>query len=197
MSDVAEEEVTKWIEETLDGELESFDRIMREYQKRVLRLAYQMTGNVEDARDIAQETFLKAFHYLKKFKRGKSFSSWLNRIAINTTFDFLSKRKAAGEVFLSEYHHERAGPLSGVDAGTEERIIAKDLAGKLLERLGILTPQERAAFVLKEIEGYDTAEAAKKMSVRRVTVRRHYGSARKKLKDALFPPKESEKESEK
>ena len=182
-----EDDVKGWVEETLAGNTDAFDLIMKKYQRRVLRIVYQMTGNVEDARDITQDSFLKAFHYLRKYKKDKNFSSWLHRIAINTTFDFLSKRRASGESLLSGYENLEERTVSEGESRVEEKAIAKDMASKLLKKMGILTEQERAAFLLKDVEGYDTAEVALIMDLNSVTVRRHYGSARKKLKNALFP----------
>src|SRR5262245_14127472 len=75
------------------GEMEAYDELVRRYQERIYATVYHMTSNHEDANDLAQEAFVKAFHALKSFKGGSSFYTWVYRIAVNKTINFLKQRK--------------------------------------------------------------------------------------------------------
>jgi len=75
------------------GDLEAYDELVRRYQERIYATIYHMTSNHEDANDLAQESFIKAFQALKTFKGGSSFYTWLYRIAVNKTINFLKQRK--------------------------------------------------------------------------------------------------------
>src|SRR6059058_4444974 len=75
------------------GDLEAYDELVRRYQERIYATVYHMTSNHEDANDLAQEAFIKAFHALKTFKGGSSFYTWVYRIAVNKTINFLKQRK--------------------------------------------------------------------------------------------------------
>src|SRR6266481_1242809 len=75
------------------GDLAAYDELVKRYQERIYATIYHMTSNHEDANDLAQEAFLKAFQALKSFKGGSSFYTWLYRIAVNKTINFLKQRK--------------------------------------------------------------------------------------------------------
>src|ERR1041384_7012739 len=75
------------------GDMEAYDALVRRYQERIYATVYHMTGNHEDANDLAQETFIKAFQALKSFKGDSSFFTWVYRIAVNKTINFLKQRK--------------------------------------------------------------------------------------------------------
>ena len=75
------------------GDLEAYDELVQRYQERIYATVYHMTSNHEDANDLAQESFIKAFQALKSFKGGSSFYTWLYRIAVNKTINFLKQRK--------------------------------------------------------------------------------------------------------
>src|SRR5689334_18761431 len=75
------------------GDLTAYDELVRRYQERIYATIYHMTANHEDANDLAQESFIKAFQALKSFKGGSSFYTWLYRIAVNKTINFLKQRK--------------------------------------------------------------------------------------------------------
>ena len=82
-----------YIEQFLVGEEEGFEMLVRKYQDRVLNIVYSLIGQDREAEDIAQEAFLKVYHNLASFKQRSQFSTWLYRIVVNVTYDFLRKRK--------------------------------------------------------------------------------------------------------
>src|SRR2546429_3729008 len=84
------------------GDLEAYDDLVRRYQERIYATIYHMTSNHEDANDLAQEAFIKAFHALKSFKGGSSFYTWVYRIAVNKTINFLKQRKNKAHLSLDD-----------------------------------------------------------------------------------------------
>src|SRR5881394_2005186 len=90
------------------GDLEAYDELVRRYQERIYATVYHMTANHEDANDLAQEAFIKAFQALKSFKGGSSFYTWVYRIAVNKTINFLKQRKNKTQMSLDnlDYHVE-------------------------------------------------------------------------------------------
>ena len=84
------------------GNLEAYDELVHRYQERVYATVYHMTSNHEDANDLAQEAFIKAFHAIKSFKGGSSFYTWVYRIAVNKTINFLKQRKNRSQLSLDD-----------------------------------------------------------------------------------------------
>src|SRR6516225_10585533 len=84
------------------GDLGAYDELVRRYQERIYATVYHMTSNHEDANDLAQESFIKAFQALKSFKGGSSFYTWLYRIAVNKTINFLKQRKNRMHMSLND-----------------------------------------------------------------------------------------------
>src|SRR6266849_1460589 len=84
------------------GHLDAYDELIRRYQERIYATIYHMTSNHEDANDLAQETFIKAFQALKSFKGGSSFYTWVYRIAVNKTINFLKQRKNRTHMSLND-----------------------------------------------------------------------------------------------
>ena len=84
------------------GDLEAYDDLVKRYQERIYATIYHMTSNHEDASDLAQESFIKAYQALKSFKGGSSFYTWLYRIAVNKTINFLKQRKNRNHMSLND-----------------------------------------------------------------------------------------------
>ena len=84
------------------GDLAAYDELVRRYQERIYATVYHMTANHEDANDLAQEAFIKAFQALKSFKGGSSFYTWVYRIAVNKTINFLKQRKNRAQMSLDD-----------------------------------------------------------------------------------------------
>src|SRR5215217_5489123 len=85
-----------------NGDLAAYDELIRRYQERIYATVYHMTSNHEDANDLAQEAFIKAFRALKSFKGGSSFYTWVYRIAVNKTINFLKQRKNKSQLSLDD-----------------------------------------------------------------------------------------------
>src|SRR5512140_2683602 len=90
------------VERARAGHMDAYDELVRRYQERIYATIYHMTSNHEDANDLAQEAFIKGFHALKSFKGDSSFYTWVYRIAVNKTINFLKQRKNKNHISLND-----------------------------------------------------------------------------------------------
>jgi RNA polymerase sigma-70 factor (ECF subfamily) len=171
------------------GDLKAYDELVRRYQERIYATVYHMTSNHEDANDLAQESFVKAYQALKSFKGGSSFYTWLYRIAVNKTINFLKQRKNRQYMslndldFNAEHNPELVALISEKtprrDAGLSE------LQEKLNAALLKLSESHRLAVVLHDVQGLSHEEIAKIMHCNIGTVRSRLFYARQQLQALL------------
>ena len=165
------------------GDAIAFERIMLATEQRVVSIAWRMLGNRDDARDAAQEVYLRVFKYLGRFRAGEDFRGWLYRITINVCHDFARKRRVSGVTHFEEieFGQERAAHETGGGDPETLALHAQQLA--LVRRaLQTLPVKERAALVMRDLEGFSTEEVARALGSRPVTVRTQVSSARAKIK---------------
>ncbi len=148
------------IREAQAGSRAAFDALVRQYDGAVLRLALRLTGSEQDAQDIHQEAFLKAYRYLQNFRFECSFYTWIYRIATNLCLDHLRRRKSRREeqsVVVDGRGEEMdlLGNVSDTRSGANpaRELERKMLGEKIQEALGQLTPRERMVFELKHYQG--------------------------------------------
>ena len=171
------------------GDLQAYDELVKRYQQRIYATIYHMTGNHEDANDLAQEAFIKAFQALKSFKGGSSFYTWLYRIAINKTINFLKQRKNKHHFSLNDldFNTENNPDLVALishktpqrDAGLSE------LQKKLNEALLKLSEPHRMVVVLHDVQGVSHDEIAEIVGCNIGTVRSRLFYARQELQGHL------------
>ena len=171
------------------GDLKAYDELVKRHQQRIYMTIYHMTANHEDANDIAQDTFIKAFQALKNFKGGSSFYTWVYRIAINKTINFLKQRKNRHHMSLNDldFNPENDSDLVALisdktplrDAGLTE------LQNKLNEALLKLSEQHRTVVVLHDVQGMSHEEIAEVMETNTGTVRSRLFYARQQLQGYL------------
>jgi len=171
-----------------DGDLEAFNQLVLKYQDRVLDTVYRMVGSLEDAEDLAQECFVRAFQAIGEFRGQSSFYTWLFRIAVNGA---LSQRRRAARRrrhVAGRYETpEDLGPAA-VDAGAAEPIDGveqEEQRAAVIGALRRLDPEQRAVIVLKDIEGADYAQMAEILQCPRGTVKSRLHRARQALKAEL------------
>lgn len=169
------------------GDAAAFERIMLETERKVVSIAWRLLGNREDARDATQEVYLRVYKYLDRFKPEQDFNGWLYRITVNVCRDAARKRGAGvgvgREEFPSPQQQGTAAPESvSPDADAEENAIRAQQRSWLMSALAMLPEKERAALVLRDLEGLTTEEVARVLRSRPVTVRSQISSARTKLK---------------
>ena len=172
------------------GETRAFDQLVTRYRGRAYALIYQMTRNEQDAWDITQDGFLKAWKSIGRFRGQSSFYTWLYRILVNRAIDRLRKKEEEGGVKFDEKIGWEAVALEAVtvpQAGLlpVEKISDAELRVRIDEAIGRLSPEHRAVIILREIEGLDYAEIGERMESSVGTVMSRLFYARKKLQILL------------
>lgn len=140
-------------------------------------MAYRITGDREEAREVCQDAFLKMFKYLKSFKKGRSFKTWSYKILVNTSYDFLKHKKKYMRVIDSQ-KNASVYELPQV----EQKIWRKQMREKIQGVLDILSPKEKAVFLLRDSEGLSVKEASLVLGCSQMSVRTHLSRARQKIK---------------
>jgi RNA polymerase sigma-70 factor (ECF subfamily) len=171
------------------GDLAAYDELIKRYQERIYATIYHMTSNHEDANDLAQESFIKAFQALKSFKGGSSFYTWLYRIAVNKTINFLKQRKNRQAMSLNDvdFQVEHDPDLVALISNKTPRREAglSELQEKLNEALLKLSEPHRLVVVLHDVQGQSHEEIAKIMDCNIGTVRSRLFYARQQLQAYL------------
>jgi RNA polymerase sigma-70 factor (ECF subfamily) len=173
------------------GDLPAYDELVRLYQERIYATIYHMTANHEDANDLAQEAFIKAFHALKSFKGGSSFYTWVYRIAVNKTINFLKQRRNRSHMSLNDldFNAEHDPDLVALISDKTPRREANlsELQEKLNEALQKLSIKHRTVLTLFEIDGLSHQEIAEVMDCSVGTVRSRLHYAKQLLQAELQP----------
>jgi RNA polymerase sigma-70 factor (ECF subfamily) len=168
----------------MSGDRRAFEALVVLKRERVVRTAYQVTGDLEDARDVAQWVFLRLWKVLPRFDPTRRFDTWLYRITMNAAIDHLRTRGPQGT--LQPLPDDPSILEDAAASGEAERAVdLGELQKVFLKLAGQLAPRQRAAFVLREIEGLETAEVARILGVRESTVRNHLHQARRILQAGL------------
>jgi RNA polymerase sigma-70 factor, ECF subfamily len=164
------------------GDAAAFDQIIISQQHRVIALAWRLLGNQDDARDAAQESFLRVYKNLNKFDPTKDFSGWLYRIVVNVCHDIARKRNHSNQASLeAEFEAGKLREPASTD-NTEAAAMLSQEHALIARALATLTERERAAIVLRDLEGLSTEEVARILGTRPATVRSQICSARSKIK---------------
>jgi RNA polymerase sigma-70 factor (ECF subfamily) len=171
------------------GDLTAYDELVKRYQERIYATIYHMTSNHEDANDLAQEAFLKAYQALKSFKGGSSFYTWLYRIAVNKTINFLKQRKNRMHMSLNDldFNTENNPDLVALISDKTPRREADlaELQEKLNTALLKLSEPHRLVVVLHDVQGQSHEEIAKIVGCNIGTVRSRLFYARQQLQGYL------------
>ena len=147
--------------------------------RRVFLLIYRMVGNVADAQDLTQEAFIKALQRQEQLKDLRKAAHWLSRIASNTAIDFLRR---AGRISFSELEELPEPVAVSSYESPEQWLLRGERRDQLSAGLAVLTERERAALLLRDIEGLPAGEVAVQLSCSKATVRSHIANARVKLR---------------
>lgn len=172
------------VQRVLDGNADEYEKLVLEYQKNVYNLALRMTGDPEDAADMAQEAFIKAYNSLSGYRGDSKFSVWLYRIVSNVCLDFLRAKKRRQTVSLSVTDDD--GEDTKLDIADEsqspERIFERAMTRDAVRRgLAALTPEYRQILILRELQGMSYEEIAAVLGLESGTVKSRIFRARKKL----------------
>ena len=178
------------VERARSGDREAFRMLVDTHSRSVFRLAFRMTGNEQDAEDVVQETFLRAYKQLKNFQAKASFSTWLFRIAANYSLDLIRRRKRRQELSPMGRSNGDTDLLQTVpsDRPTPDRLV---LSGQFKERLDSamdeLSAQERSAFVLRHFEGLSIEDIGASLGTSGNATKHSIFRAVQKLRHSLAP----------
>src|SRR6185436_14173228 len=171
------------------GDLSAYDELVRRYQERVYATVYHMTGNHEDANDLTQETFIKGYQALKSFKGDSSFYTWVYRIAVNKTINFIKQRKNRTQVSLNDLDFNAEHDpdmLALVSENTPRRDVGlTELQEKLNAAMQKLSPVHRMVVTLHDVQGMSHEEIGEIIDCNIGTVRSRLFYARQQLQAYL------------
>ena len=155
-----------WTDEDLvarsrGGDLESFNQLILRWERPIYAFAYRVIGREEDARDVCQDTFLRAFRSLSGFRGQAKFSSWLYQIAMNLCRDWMRRQRRAPTVQMAEGADPaelaaEGGPVESI----EDLVARRELSAVVEEAMALLPEEQRTAIVLKEYHGMTFQEIA-------------------------------------
>jgi RNA polymerase sigma factor (sigma-70 family) len=171
------------------GDLQAYDELVRRYQERMYATLYHMTSSHEDANDLAQESFIKAYRALKSFKGDSSFFTWVYRIAVNKTINFLKQRKKRTLMSLNDldFNAEHDPDLVALisDKNPRRDLGLAELQEKLNEAMLRLSEVHRLVVTLHDVQGLSHEEISKIMDCNTGTVRSRLFYARQQLQAHL------------
>jgi len=151
------------------------NRFVSEHLRRIFAQIYRIVGNVADAQDLTQEAFIKALQRQEQLKDEQKAAHWLSRIATNTAIDFLRRSRRAAFV-------EMDPAAEGHDESPEDILLRSEQRDFLEDGLRLLTARERAALMLRDVEGLPAEEVARRLDCSKATVRSHIANARIKFR---------------
>ena len=180
------------IREAQQGSRTAFDALVRQYDQAVLRLALHLTGSEQDAEDVHQEAFLKAYRYLANFRFECSFYTWIYRIVTNLCLDLLRRRKSRREdqAVMIDSSGEEMDLLNNVSderasANPDRELNRKFLGERILSALDQLTPRERMVFELKHYQGLRLRTIGEMLNTTEETAKNTLFRATRKLRANL------------
>ncbi len=172
------------------GELHVFDWLIKKYRERLFSIVYNIVSNREDASEIIQDAFIKAFRAVPKFKGKSSFFTWLYKIALHTTYNTVRKNRFKRFFSLEKMSEDASSEaildyLQGQQGGAEKSVLLSELQEKLNEALQKLSIKHRTVVVLFEIEGLSHTEIAQITETTEGTVRSRLHYAKQELQNYL------------
>jgi len=171
------------------GNANAFNELLRRYERKIFRLAMHITQNREDAEDVLQESFLKAYEHLDQFQGQSKFYTWIVRIAVNQALMKLRKRKSDRSVSLDDTvdtgEDTIVREIAAWDENPEQKYSREELSQILTSAVDGLAPIYRAVFVLRDIDGLSTEEAAEALDLTVPAVKSRLLRARLQLREKL------------
>jgi RNA polymerase sigma-70 factor (ECF subfamily) len=171
------------------GDQDAFGMLVERHSIRLFQMIYRMTGNEQDAEDMVQETFLRAYKQLNRFESRAGFGTWLHRIAANCALDFLRKRKRQDQQ-VDPVEPETEEPMSALSSNTpppDEQVFHLEVRQKVEAVMEQLTPMEQAAFVLRHFEGKSIEEIGRALGTGPNATKQSIFRAVQKMRRALEP----------
>lgn len=170
------------------GDSEAFRSLVERHSRYVFNVAYRLTGSAQDAEDVVQDTFLKAYRQLRNFEARADFRTWLHRITVNCSIDLIRTRRHR-ELGQDPEDLERGADLGDVTkpAGPDRLLLSTEIRERVGEGLATLTASERLAFTLRHVEGLPIREVATAMGLKTEAAKNSIFRAVRKMRAALEP----------
>ena len=171
-----------------DGDTQAFQALVERHSRAVYRLAHRMTGTSQDAEDVVQETFLKAYRQLGRFESRANFGTWLHRIAVNCAIDLIRSRayrESGRDAVDLEYGSEEQ--METKQASPERLMLSAEVQAQVGAAMDALSQMERAAFVLRHFEGHSIEEISSALGLKTNATKHSIFRAVKKMRVALEP----------
>jgi RNA polymerase sigma-70 factor, ECF subfamily len=182
------------VAQVLAGDRDAFRVLVERHSRSIFRVIYRMTGNQQDTEELVQETFLRAYKSLERFELRANFSTWLYRIAVNRTLDFLNARKT--QMQTRDTYQIADNPDSGENnqvqvpastPGPDRLLLSAEMKRKIAGAMGLLTPAERVAFTMRHMEGRSIEEISQTLDLKVSAAKNSVFRAVQKLRQQLEP----------
>ncbi|AOT72726.1 RNA polymerase sigma factor [Geosporobacter ferrireducens] len=177
------------VEKSQQGDIESFELLIKNYQKLAFNIAFRMLGNTEDAADATQDAMIKVYKSISSFKGNSNFSTWLYRIVTNTCLDALRKKKKDNLLSYDKNIETEEGALEREIPDTrnmpEELVERKEHIQDLAQAINALPEQHRVVIVLRDIKGFSYDQIAEILDCSQGTIKSRISRARIALKETL------------
>jgi RNA polymerase sigma-70 factor (ECF subfamily) len=177
------------VSQAREGDMQAFSELVRRYEGKIFRLAQHITQNREDAEDVLQESFMKAYEHLDQFKGDSKFYTWIVRIAVNQSLMKLRRRKTDKSVSLDEQidtgEDTIVREIAAWDEDPEQKFTREELGEILDTAVESLDPPYRSVFVLRDIEELSTEETAEALGLSVPAVKSRLLRARLQLREKL------------
>ena len=165
------------------GDGRAFSMLIENHERFVFNVVYRITGNAEDARDVSQEAFIKAFKNFESYDESSAFSTWLYRIAVNTAIDYIRKRKKENSISFEDYIVDEKNQKG--DSGIEEKVISKEGVKNIISAVNMLDDEFKTVRVLRDMEGMDYKEISDITGLPLGTVKSRLSRGRGKLRQMI------------
>ncbi len=175
------------------GDTAAFEALVTAYERMVYNVVYRMMPNQEDAKDISQEVFLKAYRYLDRFDQKASFSTWIYKIAVNTAIDEMRRRKGKETISLDwEFEGEDGAQKKQYQPdgpSVEEQVLEKEGLSEIWRAMAKLSAEHRTVITLRDVEGLSYTEIAEITGASLGTVKSRLARGRLALKELIIAQK--------
>ena len=176
------------------GDYQAFDLLVLKYQSRLISTAFKFVKDVQIAEDIVQDSFIKAFNALESFREDSSFYTWIYRITVNTSKNFLVSKKRKSELLNSDLSEEASYEIEPVEAYSPEDLLqATQLKKVITETIDQLGEDTRTALTLRELDGLSYEEIADVVNCPVGTVRSRIFRGREVIDEAISQYKQDNK----
>ena len=178
------------VQKSQQGDMDAFEQLIVQYEKKVYTIAYKYMGNPEDAKDLAQEALIKAYQSIQGFRGESSFGTWIGRITANKCLDELRKRKRLQVSSLDDEVELEEGSVKKEIASErmtpEESVLKEETVQYVQKKLEQMKEEYRIVLILRELEGYSYDEIANFLSCSLGTVKSRISRARNYLKEQIM-----------